>query len=72
MELTIRHFPERKRPCIVLEEKGHRPLIIGYLTDRKREKWLKMALMFNEDSPVVIHLDTSCSFDKIYESVGYT
>jgi len=40
--LAIRHFPDRKRPCLVLEE-GNKAVIIGYLTDRKREHWLRRA-----------------------------
>ncbi len=42
MILTIRHFPDRKRPCIVLEE-GNRAVVLGYLTDATREKWLRKA-----------------------------
>ena len=46
MILAIRHFPDRKRPCIVLEdEQGCQALVLGYLTDRKREKWLRKAMM---------------------------
>jgi hypothetical protein len=46
MLLTIRHFPDRKRPCIVLEEEdGCNALVLGYLTNAKREKWLRKALM---------------------------
>ena len=42
MILTIRHFPDRKRPAIVLEE-DTQCLVIGYLTDHKRERWLRKA-----------------------------
>ena len=42
MILAIRHFPDRKRPCIVLEE-GNKAVVLGYLTDKEREKWLRKA-----------------------------
>ncbi len=47
MILTIRHFPDRKRPCIVLEE-GNRAVVIGYLTDREREGWLRKAFNLSD------------------------
>ena len=52
MVLAVRHYPDRKRPCLVLEE-GNQAVVLGYLTDRKREQWLKKA--FNcEDFPFAI------------------
>ena len=42
MIIAIRHFPYRKRPCIVLEE-GNQAVVLGYLTDATREKWLRKA-----------------------------
>ena len=35
--LAIRHFPDKKRPCLVLEQ-GNQCVILGYLTDRKALK----------------------------------
>lgn len=42
MIFAIRHFPDRKRPCIVLEE-GNQAVVLGYLTDTDREEWLRRA-----------------------------
>lgn len=42
MILVVRHFPDRKRPCIVLEE-GNKSVVIGYLINEERETWLKEA-----------------------------
>lgn len=68
MILAIRHFPDKKRPCIVLEE-DNKGLILGYLTDRKREKWLRKALMM-EDYPggLYMKLDNIYDIDDILES----
>ena len=42
MILAIRYFPDRKRPCLVLEE-GNQAVVLGYLTNREREGWLRKA-----------------------------
>jgi len=42
MILAIRHYPDRKRPCIVLEE-GNQAVVLGYLTNKEREEWLRRA-----------------------------
>lgn len=47
MILAIRHFPDRKRPCIVLEE-GNKAVVIGYLTDAEREGWLRKAFNLSD------------------------
>lgn len=67
MILAIRHFPDRKRPCIVLEE-GCQALVLGYLTDQKREKWLRMALMRENDFQLAVHVDSLYDLDEIMES----
>lgn len=67
MLLAIRHFPDRKRPCIVLEE-GNQALVLGYLTDAKREKWLRKALMMEGDYQTAVHIDSPYSIDEILES----
>lgn len=67
MVIAIRHFPDRKRPCIVLEE-GNQALVLGYLTDQKREKWLKMALMREYESPLVIGVDSLYLLNDIIAS----
>lgn len=68
MRLAIRHFPDKKKPCIVLEE-GNKALVLGYLTDRKREKWLRMALGVPNPWQIAIRLeDCSYTLDEITES----
>lgn len=67
MILAIRHFPDRKRPCIVLEE-GNQALVLGYLTDRKREKWLKMALMAENEYQLAIKVNSLYDLNEIMES----
>ena len=42
MILAVRHYPDRKRPCLVLEE-GNKAVVLGYLTDKEREGWLRKA-----------------------------
>ena len=67
MILAIRHFPDRKRPCIVLEE-GNQALVLGYLTDRKREKWLRMALMAENEYQLAIKVNSLYDLNEIMES----
>lgn len=67
MILAIRHFPDRKRPCIVLEE-GNQGLVLGYLTDRKREKWLRMALMREDEFQLTSQVYSLYSLNEIMES----
>ena len=67
MILAIRHFPDRKRPCIVLEE-NNQALVLGYLTDRKRERWLRMALMRKDDFQIAIQVNSLYDLKDIMES----
>lgn len=67
MLIAIRHFPDRKRPCIVLEE-GNQALVLGYLTDRKREKWLRMALMAENEYQLAIEVNSLYDLNEIMES----
>ena len=47
MILAIRHYPDRKKPCIVLEE-GNTGIVIGHLIDNEREKMLREAFNLND------------------------
>ena len=67
MIIAIRHFPDKKRPCIVLEE-GNQAVVLGYLTDRKREKWLRMALMAENAPQLVAEVNSLYDLDEIMES----
>ena len=67
MILAIRHFSDRKRPCIVLEE-GNQGLVLGYLTDRKREKWLRMALMRENEFQLAVQVNSLYDLNEIMES----
>ena len=67
MILAIRHFPDRKRPCIVLEE-GNQALVLGYLTNQKREKWLRMAIMREDDFQLVVQVNSLYDLNEIMES----
>jgi hypothetical protein len=67
MIIAIRHFPDRKRPCIVLEE-NNQALVLGYLTDRKREKWLRMALMRENDFQLALQVNSLYDLNEIMES----
>lgn len=69
MLLAIRHFPDRKRPCIVLEE-GNQAVVLGYLTDLKREKWLRMALMREDAYQLAVEIHSLYELDEIMESEG--
>lgn len=66
MLIAIRHFPDKKRPCIVLEE-NNQALVLGYLTDRKREKWLRMALMREDAFQLAIQVNSLYTLDEIME-----
>jgi len=68
MLLAIRHFPDRKRPCIVLEE-GNQALVLGYLTDAKREKWLRKALMMENGYQLAIQINSLYSLNEIMERI---
>lgn len=63
MLLAIRHFPDKKRPCIVLEE-GNQTVVLGYLTDLKREKWLRKVLL----GQLVVEVHSLYDLDEIMES----
>ena len=67
MLIAIRHFPDKKRPCIVLEE-DNKALVLGYLTDRKREKWLRMALMREDEFQLAVQVNSLYTLDEILES----
>ena len=67
MLLAIRHFPDRKKPCLVLEE-NNQALVLGYLTDRKREKWLRMALMMENAFQLAVQVNSLYTLDEIMES----
>ena len=67
MLIAIRHFPDRKRPCIVLEE-NNQALVLGYLTDRKREGWLRKALMMENSYQLAIQVNSLYTLDEIMES----
>lgn len=67
MILAIRHFPDRKKPCIVLEE-GNQAVVLGYLTDRKREKWLRMALMMENGYQLAVQVNSLYDLNEILES----
>lgn len=70
MILAIRHFPDRKRPCIVLEdEQGCQALVLGYLIDTKREKWLrKAAMMENTTWELSVIINSLYNINEIMES----
>ena len=67
MLIAIRHFPDKKRPCIVLEE-DNKALVLGYLTDRKREKWLRMALMREDEFQLAVQVNSLYDLNEIMES----
>ena len=70
MILAIRHFSDKKRPCIVLEdEQGCQSLVLGYLTDTKREKWLRKATMMeNTTGALSIRIYSLYDLNEIMES----
>lgn len=68
MILAIRHFSDKERPCIVLEE-DNKTLVLGYLTDAKREKWLRKALMMeNTTGGLSVRINSLYDIDEIMES----
>jgi len=67
MLIAIRHFPDRKRPCIVLEE-NNQALVLGYLTDQKREEWLRKAVMMENGYQLAIQVNSLYNLDEILES----
>lgn len=67
MLIAIRHFPDKKRPCIVLEE-DNKALVLGYLTDRKREKWLRMALMREDELQLAVQVNSLYDLNEIMKS----
>lgn len=67
MILGIRHFPDKKRPCIVLEE-NNQALVLGYLTDRKREEWLRKAVMMENGYQLALEINSLYTLNEIMES----
>ncbi len=67
MLIAIRHFPDKKRPCIVLEE-GNRSVVLGYLIDAKREKWLRKALTEENSYHLAIQVNSLYDLNEIMES----
>lgn len=67
MILAIRHFPDKKRPCIVLEE-NNQALVLGYLTDRKREEWLRKATMMENGYQLALKINSLYTLNEIMES----
>lgn len=65
--LAIRHFSDRKRPCLVLEQ-GNQCVVLGYLTDRKRESWLRRAFRIAPRNQFAICFECSKTIDKLIES----
>lgn len=66
MIITIRHFSNRKKPAIVLE-KGNQAVILGYLTDKRREQWLRTALDVEQGQQVKIEFDCPWELEQITE-----
>ena len=52
MKLAIRHYPDRKNPCLVLEQ-NNVGVVIGHLS-KKGEKWLRQAFDCPEDKTIEI------------------
>lgn len=42
--LTIRHFPDRKKPCLMLEQ-GNKGLVVGYIRNTECERLLRTFLI---------------------------
>lgn len=42
--LTIRHFPDRKKPCLMLEQ-GNEGLVVGYIRNTECERLLRTFLI---------------------------
>lgn len=66
MKLAIRHYPDRKRPVIVLEQ-GNQALVLGYLTDKRRERWLNIALDLDEGQNAVFEFECPWDLEQITE-----
>ena len=66
MKLAIRHYPDRKRPVIVLEQ-GNQALVLGYLTDKRRERWLNIALDLDKGQNATFEFECPWDLDQITE-----
>lgn len=66
MKLTIRHYPDRKKPVIVLEQ-GNQALVLGYLTDKRRERWLNTALGLDKGQNVTFEFECPWDLEQITE-----
>ena len=42
-KISIKHFPDRKKPCLVLEQ-GNRGLVLGYFRSDEMVKVLDLAM----------------------------
>ena len=66
MKLAIRHYTDRKRPVIVLEQ-GNQALVLGYLTDKRREMWLNIALDLDEGQNAAFEFECPWDLEQITE-----
>lgn len=64
--LAIRHFPDRKRPCIVLEQENE-CVVLGYLTDNKREKWLRDTIGLDPHHQCAVEIICFHTLDEIID-----
>lgn len=42
--------------------------MLGYLTDKKREKWLRKALMMENEFQIAVQVNSLYTLDEIMES----
>lgn len=45
-------------------------MVLGYLTDRKREKWLRMALMRENEYQLAVQVNSLYDLNEIMDSEG--
>ena len=62
-------FSRQERPCIVIEE-NNQVLVLGYLTDRKREEWLRKAAMMENGYQLALKINSLYTLNETMESEG--
>ena len=62
-KLTIRHFPERQKPCICLEQ-GNQVIVIATIRNKRCERLFR-EFLGNEDNDAVSMVSLMKDFEEV-------
>lgn len=65
MQIVIRHYPDRKKPCLVLEQ-GNQGIVLGTFRNAEMERLYTLAL--GENNTIVMNYEKR-TLDEILKEV---